>query len=273
MCWQRAKAFWKQTSKNFCEKRTICDFSLCPSIIDCVDRGSISLLFFFCGGGSSITTRFLLFFFGFGDGAAVVWLGDIDARRGSDSRPFPRRSSTTMGKREKIQFANCACSISQAIDSHRGQRERKKTDINHPSKRGPWRIHRSNKNSFFLLLLRREGEKMSFEPWKPGPINPFCVLLCVLLLIETSGWEPAKRWREGERKSHHRWRDIELYLLGGTQHGVLFGAVLSRRNRPSDGWGSWLLVPLRMCCAPTTHSHTPIAAHKRASREREGRTG
>ena len=162
MCWQRAKAFWKQTSKNFCEKRTICDFSLCPSIIDCVDRGSISLLFFFCGGGSSITTRFLLFFFGFGDGAAVVWLGDIDARRGSDSRPFPRRSSTTMGKREKIQFANCACSISQAIDSHRGQRERKKTDINHPSKRGPWRIHRSNKNSFFLLLLRREGEKNVF---------------------------------------------------------------------------------------------------------------
>ena len=57
--------------------------------------------------------------------------------------------------------------------------------------------------------------------------------------------------------------------MGGTQHGVLFGAVLSRRNRPSDGWGSWLLVPLRMCCAPTTHSHTPIAAHKRASRERE----
>ena len=64
MCWQRAKAFWKQTSKNFCEKRTICDFYFCPSIIDCVDRGSISLLFFFCGGGSSITTRLLLFFFG-----------------------------------------------------------------------------------------------------------------------------------------------------------------------------------------------------------------
>ena len=109
---------------------------------------------------------------------------------------------------------------------------------------------------------------MSFEPWKPGPINPFCVLLCVLLLIETSGWEPAKRWREGERKSHHRWRDIELYLLGGTQHGVLFGAVLSRRNRPSDGWGSWLLVPLRMCCAPTTHSHTYRCTQERQQRER-----
>ena len=86
MCWQRAKAFWKQTSKNFCEKRTICDFSLCPSIIDCVDRGSISLLFFFaavahpslpdfCYSFSASVTELLLFGSAISTRGAGVTLG------------------------------------------------------------------------------------------------------------------------------------------------------------------------------------------------------
>jgi hypothetical protein len=50
-----------------------------------------------------------------------------------------------------------------------------------------------------------------------------------------------------------------LYLLGGTQHGALFEAVLSRRKRPADGWGSWpLVLDSWFMCLGADHTFTPI---------------
>lgn len=124
---------------------------------------------------------------------------------------------------------------------------------------------------------------MPFQPWKPVcrltlRFFPLCVYVCVcvMLLIETSGWETKRSQREREKESHHHrcWRDIELYLLGGTQHGALFGSVLSRRNRPADGWPSRPLAlslwsSLVHVFARRPHIHTPLCSTAREKERNE----
>lgn len=136
---------------------------------------------------------------------------------------------------------------------------KKKQKSDHQSKKCPWRIFAIRFHSADVYPLG--SFYSSFQPWKTCAINPFLNIYTVYSslyffplytdrLVCVVDWDVRVRTeRATQCTDHHRWRDIEfgIYLLGGTQHGALFGAVLSRRNRPVDGWGSWPLAVVSMC--------------------------
>lgn len=128
---------------------------------------------------------------------------------------------------------------------------------------------------------------MPFQPWKPVcrltlRFFPLCVYVCVcvMLLIETSGWETKRSQPERERVREPSSSMLAWYRVVSIGRHAAWGSLRIGFVTPqSAGWwmaiaaiGSLSLEFSCACvCAPTTHSHTSMLNCKRERKKRMGK--